>query len=119
MNLVRPQSLQSIGSILSSAEAIAKADRAQDMLAWLARWIRDLVLVQIEGDRDQILNLDDLTTLETYARQADTDALLSLLREIEMTEQRATRHLNLHMALETILLRLRDAVTALSVPLSI
>jgi len=42
---------------------------------------------------------------------------LDLLREIEMTEQRATRHLNLHMALETILLRLRAAVTAAPIPL--
>ena len=110
VDLVRPQSLQSIGSILTSAEAIAKADRAQDMLAWLARWIRDLVLIQVGGDRDQLLYLDDLTTLEAYARQADTDSLLDLLREIEMTEQRATRHLNLHMALEMILLRLREAL---------
>lgn len=110
VDLVRPQSLQSIGSILSSAEAIAKTDRAQETLTWLTRWIRDLVLLQIGGDRDQILYLDDLATLETYAKQADTDSLLDLLREIELTEQRATRHLNLHMALETILLRLRDAV---------
>jgi DNA polymerase-3 subunit delta' len=110
VDLIRPQSLQSIGSILSSAEAIAKADRAQDMLAWLARWIRDLVLIQVGGDRDQLLYLDDLTTLESYAQQANTDALLDLLREIEMTEQRATRHLNLHMALEMILLRLREAL---------
>ena len=117
VHLVRPQSLQSIGSILSSAEAIAKADRAPDMLAWLARWIRDLVLLQVGGDRDQLLYLDDLTTLEAYAKQANTDALLDLLREIELTEQRATRHLNLHMALEMILLRLREAVTASSLPL--
>ena len=117
VDLVRPQSLQSIGSILSSAEAIAKADRARDMLAWLARWIRDLVLLQVEGDRDQVLYLDDLTTLEAYAQQANTDALLDLLREIELTEQRAIRHLNLHMALEMILLRLRDAVGTSSVPL--
>ena len=88
------------------------------MLVWLARWIRDLVLLQIEGDRDQILNLDDLATLETYAQKADTDALLDLLHEIELTEQRATRHLNLQMALEVILLRLRDAVTASPVPQS-
>ncbi|MCX5720997.1 MAG: DNA polymerase III subunit delta' [Nitrospirae bacterium] len=117
VDLVRPQSLQSIGSILSSAEAIAKADRAQDILAWLTRWIRDLVLIQVGGDRDQILNLDDLSTLEAYAQQADTDALLGLLREIELTEQRATRHLNLQMALEMILLRLRDALTLSSAPL--
>lgn len=116
VNLVRPQALQSISSILSSAEAIAKADHAQDMLAWLARWIRDLVLIQVEGDRDQILYIDDLATLEIYAQQANTDSLLDLLREIEMTEQRATRHLNLHMALEMILLRLRDAVAVSSVP---
>jgi DNA polymerase-3 subunit delta' len=119
VDLVRPQSLQSVGSILSSAEAIAKTDRAQETLTWLTRWIRDLVLLQIGGDRDQILYLDDLATLEAYAKQADTDSLLDLLREIELTEQRATRHLNLHMALETILLRLRDAVTASRVPLSI
>lgn len=117
VDLVRPQSLQSIGSILFSAEAIAKADRAQDTLAWMTRWIRDLVVIQVGGDRDQILNLDDLTTLESYAQQADTDALLGLLREIELTEQRATRHLNLQMALEMILLRLRDALTLSSAPL--
>jgi DNA polymerase-3 subunit delta' len=116
VDLVRPKSLRSIGSILSSAEAIAKADRAQDMLAWLARWIRDIVLIQVGGDRDQLLYLDDLATLEAYAQQANTDSLLDLLREIELTEQRATRHLNLHMALEMILLRLRDAVTPLPIP---
>ena len=110
MELVRPRSLQSIGSILSSAEAIAKANRAQDMLTWLARWIRDIVLIQVGGDRDQLLYLDDLATLEAYARQADINTLLDLLREIDLTEQRATRNLNLHMALEMILLRLREGL---------
>ena len=116
VDLVRPQSLQSIGSILSSAEAIAKADRAQDVLSWLARWIRDLVFIQVGGDRDQLLYLDNLTTLETYAKQADVDMLLDLLTTIERTEQQATRHLNLHMALETILLRLRDALALAPAP---
>jgi hypothetical protein len=36
--------------------------------------------------------------------------LLDLLKDIERTEQGATRHLNLHMALETCLLRLREAL---------
>ena len=110
LELVRPQSLQSTTAILSSAEAIAKADRAQDVLAWLARWIRDLVLIQVAGDRDQLFYVEDLATLETYAGRANTDGLLDLLKDIEATEQSATRHLNLHMALETILLRLREAL---------
>jgi DNA polymerase-3 subunit delta' len=110
LDLVRPQSLQSITSILSAAEAIVKADRAPEILSWLARWIRDLVLLQVGGDRDQLLYADTLTTLEAYARNTETDVLLGLLQDIEKTEQQATRHLNLHMALENILLRLRDAL---------
>ena len=110
LDLVQPQSLQSITSILSGAEAIAKADRAPEILSWLARWIRDLVFIQVGGDRDQLLYADALNTLEAYARNAETDALLGLLQDIEKTEQQATRHLNLHMALENILLRLRDAL---------
>jgi DNA polymerase III subunit delta' len=110
LELVQPQSLQSTTAILSSAEAIAKADRAQDVLGWLARWIRDLVLIQVAGDRGQLFYVDQLRTLEAYARQANTDVLLDLLNDIEITEQNATRHLNLHMALETILLRLRDTL---------
>jgi DNA polymerase-3 subunit delta' len=110
LELVRPQSLQSTTAVLSSAESIAKADRAQEILTWLTRWIRDLVLIQVAGDRDQLFYVDHLAMLEAYARQADTDALLDLMKDIERTEQSATRHLNLHMALETILLRLRDAL---------
>ncbi len=110
LNLVRPESLRSVTSILSSAESLAKADRAQEIFTWLTRWIRDVVLIQIGGDREQLLYVEHLPVLEAAARQADTDALLDILKDIESTEQRATRHLNLHMALEAILLRLRDAL---------
>lgn len=116
LELVRPQSLQSITAILSAAEAIAKADRAPEILSWLTRWIRDLVLLQVGGDHDQLLYVDHLSTLETYARTAKTDSLLGLLQDIEKTEQQATRHLNLHMALENILLRLRDALNSPASP---
>lgn len=110
LELVRPESLRSVTSVLSAAEALAKADRAQEILGWLARWIRDLMIIQIGGDREQLLYLEHIPALEAAARQADTDALLGILCDIESTEQRATRHLNLHMALENILLRLREAL---------
>jgi DNA polymerase-3 subunit delta' len=110
LELVGPNSLQSITTILTAAESLAKADRAQDILSWLARWIRDLILVQVGGDRDQLLCVDHQPALENYARQAQTDALLDLLHDIERTEQQATRNLNLHMALENILTRLREAL---------
>lgn len=114
LDLVSPHFLRSVTNVLTAAESLAKADRAAEMLSWLARWIRDLLIIQIGADRDQLLYLESLQTLEAYARQADTDSLLDLLQDIEKTEQQATRHLNLHMALENILLRLREAVTTSS-----
>ena len=111
IELVSPNFLQSVTNVLTAAESLAKADRAADTLSWIARWIRDLVIILVNGDRDQLLNVDQVAALERDARQAHTDALLDLLLDIEETQRQATRHLNLHMALENILLRLRDALS--------
>ena len=115
LELMSPDSLRSITTLLAAAESVAKADRATELLSWLARWIRDLVIIQVGGDRDQLLHLDHVPVLERYARQAQTDALLSVLSDIDHTLRQATRHLNLQMALENILFRLRDAIMT-SVP---
>ena len=112
MDLVRPQALAVDRSILTSAEATREEQPCTGMLSWLARWIRDLVLIQVGGDRDQILYLDRRRSLEAYAKQAQTDSLLDLPPRDRGDRAAATRHLNLHMALEKILLRLRDAVLA-------
>ena len=110
LTLVKPQSLTSSTAILSAAESLAKSDRGEETLVWLTRWIRDLVILIIGGDQDQILHLDQLPDLQHYAQQADIDQLLTLLSDIERTRQQATRHLNMQMALETTFLRLRDAL---------
>jgi DNA polymerase-3 subunit delta' len=112
INLVSPSFLRSVTSVLTAAESLAKADRAAEVLSWVARWIRDLIIVQVGGEREQLLHVDHLPALERDARHAQTDALLELLGDIEETQRQATRHLNLHMALENILLRLRDALAA-------
>jgi DNA polymerase-3 subunit delta' len=110
LTLVKPESLMSSATILSAAESLAKTDRGEETLAWLTRWIRDLVIVIVDGDHDQILHLDHVTDLRRYAQRADIDALLTLLNDIERIEQQATRHLNVQMALETTFLSLREAL---------
>lgn len=110
LDLVAPSTLQSITAILTVAEHVAKAGRSSELLGWLSRWIRDLMIILVGGDRGHLLHLDQLDQLTRYAKQADSDVLLALLNEIERTEQQATRHLNMHMALETILLRLREGL---------
>lgn len=110
LTLVQPESLTSSATILSAAESLAKTDRGEETLAWLARWIRDLVIVIVDGDQDQILHLEQLADLRRHAQRADIDSLLALMNDIERTEQQATRHLNIQMALETTFLRLREAL---------
>ena len=110
LTLVKVERLTSSAAILSASESLAKTDRGEETLAWLARWIRDLVIVMVDGDQDQILHLDQLADLRRYAQRADIDSLLTLLNDIERTEQQATRHVNLQMALETTFLRLREAL---------
>ena len=110
LTLVKRESLTSSAAILSTSESLAKTDRGEETLAWLARWIRDLVIVMVDGDQDQILHIDQLADLRRYAQRADIDTLLTILGDIERTEQQATRHLNVQMALETTFLRLREAL---------
>ncbi len=108
--LTDPASLRSVTALLTAAEALAKTDRAQEALAWLKRWLRDLLLVRVGADPDALLNLDCLPALESTASNMDVTALLDLLGHIEILEQQATRNLNVQLALECILLRLRDAM---------
>lgn len=110
--LTSAKSLHSVGTLLTAAEALYRSDRAPEALEWIVRWIRDLILVSVGADPDHLLNRDRLPQLEESAHGLRPDALLDLLADIETIQQAATRNVNLQMALETILLRLRDAIKA-------
>jgi len=108
--LLSPSSLQSMTRLLTVAETLAKADRAQEALEWIAQWCRDLLLVKIGADRRLILNADRLTNGTELAEAVRTDLLLDIMGQIEDIQQAATRNLNAQLALETVLLKLREAV---------
>ena len=110
--LTSAKSLHSVGTLLTAAEALYRSDRAPEALEWIVRWVRDLILVSVGADPDHLLNRDRLPQLEESAHGLRPDALLDLLADIETIQQAATRNVNLQMALETILLRLRDAIKA-------
>ncbi|MCC6140899.1 MAG: DNA polymerase III subunit delta' [Nitrospira sp.] len=108
--IVAPTTLRSISAILTLSESLAKSDRGVETLTWLSRWIRDLIIVHVGGDHDQILHLEQLDQLRDYAASTDLTLLLDLVKEIERSQQNATRNLNLHMTLESCLLKLREAL---------
>jgi DNA polymerase-3 subunit delta' len=111
-SLVAPGALESIGTLLSTAETLAKTDRAGDALAWLQGWLRDMLMLAVSGAPDDFLDQDRRRTLTPLASTVNVNVLTDLLEEIETLERQGHRHLNLQMALENILLRVRTLCAA-------
>jgi DNA polymerase III subunit delta' len=109
--LISARTLRSVATLLTAAEALHKADRAQEAFDWIARWVRDLLLVRLGADPDHLLNRDRLADLQRDARDARPELLLGLLDEIQAAERGAARNLNLQLALEQVLLHLREALS--------
>ena len=108
--LVSLRSLSSFATILAAAEALHKSDRGPEALEWVAQWIRDLILVCVGGDREALVNGDRLSSLEEASRTARLDLLLDLHEDLGAMSRAASRNLNLQLALENTLLRLREAL---------
>lgn len=102
--------LESVATLLTTVEALHKADRVPEALEWISQWIRDLLLIRTGADRDLLLNLDRLHELKETAQSIQPEVLLDLLTELEQIERAVMRNINLQLALETFLLRIREAV---------
>ncbi len=108
--LASPETLGSIPAVLGAAEALTKSDRGADALDWLGGLVRDLVLVRIGADADCLMQPHTPRSIRTAAEGAALDELLGVMDAIDSHQRSATRHLNTQLALESVLLRLRDAM---------
>jgi DNA polymerase-3 subunit delta' len=116
--LASPPTLRSASAILTAAEALHKSDRGPEVLDWLSLWIRDLLLVCIGAAQHHLIHADRLPLLQNAARGAHADQLAGLLDDIDALQRSAGRNLNTQMALETVLLRLREALGAATAPVA-
>ncbi len=103
--------LQSFSTVLAATEALAKGDRGPEAFDWLLRWLRDVLLVAVGAGSDHILNLDQRAGMQALAAHIDIDDLLDLIGDLEKMERQTHRNLNVQIALETILLRVRQLLT--------
>ena len=99
--------LASFAAVLAAAEALAKAERGPEAFDWLLRWLRDVLLLAVGAGADHVLNLDQRAGMQALAEHIDIDELLDLIGDLETLERQAHRNLNVQIALETILLRVR------------
>jgi len=112
LRLVNPDTVESIGGLMSVCEAIGKSDQAEASLGWLTAWFRDLVIVKVGGDRTRLLNADCLEELEVLAARLNVDTIADLAAYVESMHRGLERNLNKQLMLEGLLLRLRAALQA-------
>jgi DNA polymerase-3 subunit delta' len=106
--LFSPQGIRSISQLLTTTEALAKAERIPEAFDWLLRWLRDLLLIAVGAGSGHVLNVERRTELQSLAEGIDVTALLDMIGELDRLECQAHRNLNQQIALETVLLRLRS-----------
>src|SRR5207247_6990381 len=83
LRLVSPESVESIGALLATCEAVAKSDQAEMAFGWLSTWFRDLVLVKVGGDRARLLNADCQAELEALAPRLSVAPMVDLAAYVE------------------------------------
>jgi DNA polymerase-3 subunit delta' len=103
-SLLTPPGLGSASTVLATAETLAKSDRAAEALEWLHCWLRDMLVWTVSGTSEDMMDPEHLSSPSAL----DIDAVLDILDEMERLERDGRRHLNLQMALENILLRIRS-----------
>lgn len=108
--LLSPTSLRSITKLLAAAEGLSKSDRAAEALEWLTQYLRDLLFVSVGANKTLLMNAERMDELKTLAGTVQAEALLDLLTDIEQLQQASIRNINLQLALETLLLRMRDII---------
>jgi DNA polymerase III gamma/tau subunit len=87
-----------------AAEALANnRDEALKFLKWAESWYRDLLIIQVSQNSDELVNLDMRAQIE---QQATTNGIERSLRAISQTSSAAARiqrNLNRRMVLEKFL----------------
>lgn len=109
-HILTPKILTSVTALLGIADSLSKAGRIPEALEWISHWLRDLLLVAVGAEPDLLLNTDSIDDLRKMAGTVRPQALLDVLAEIEGVNRSANRNVNLQLALESVLLHLRDVL---------
>ena len=100
-----------ITNILGTATDFSTSERFPDVIFWLSHSLRDLLLVTIGANQNQLLHGDQFPLLQQMARKIRPEKVIDLIEQLQNLEQAPTRNLNLQLVMENFLLRLRDAAS--------
>ena len=93
-----------------SEELAATAEQLDRSLDTIEVWLRDVLIVRHNSDASLLVNQDIPDQIANWSRAVSTDAVLETLTLIHLLKRAAPRNLNHALVLETVLLKIRDAV---------
>ncbi|WP_337288979.1 DNA polymerase III subunit delta', partial [Candidatus Methylomirabilis sp.] len=106
-------------ALVELAEKLAKdREKLQQHLEVLAAWLRDLMVVKASGRRDWLVNDDRGEEVARRAEGLTLEAILDGLRTVHAMMDNLARNANPRLALEDLLLRLREAIPSGLLPVS-
>lgn len=107
--------LRSVNDVLDTAQSLSKSGQPTETITWLIHGLRDLLLIAVGVNHEEVLNHDQLPMLQSFAKTIKLEHLLDLIDDLQALERASTRNLNLQLGFEAFFLRFRDVLTAPSV----
>jgi DNA polymerase-3 subunit delta' len=93
-----------------SDELAATSEQLDRSLDTIEIWLRDVLIARHDPDASLLVNQDIPEQIADWSRAVSTDAVLETLTLIHLLKRAAPRNLNHALVLETVLLKIRDAV---------
>jgi len=91
-------------------ELAATPEQLARSLDTIEVWLRDVLIARHDPDPTLLINQDVPERITTWSRAVSTDSVLETMTLIHHLRRAAPRNLNHALVLETVLLKLRDAV---------
>lgn len=107
--MVSQETMTSLPKIMAMAEKLTKAGQATEALEWLSMWVRDLILLRIGSNAQCLLSETTSPILQKSMESVSVETLLDIQESIEQVQRQSTRNINIQLALESVLLDLREA----------
>lgn len=111
LNALSPEHLEDLSELFNEPEELASSqEQLYKTLDTIEIWLRDVLISRHAPEPSLLINQDIPDRISAWGRAVSTDHVLETLMLIHLLKRAAPRNLNHALVLETVLLKIRDAV---------
>jgi len=111
LDALTPEHLKDLAFLFEQPEDLAGSqEQLHRTLDVIEVWLRDVLIHRHLPDTRNLINRDIPERISDWGRVVPDDAILEIVTLIHLLKRASTRNLNNALALETVLLKIRDAM---------